>query len=145
MRYVWSSAGDWAKARLREQGFGVRAAHRMWESGWNDYPHRCIALVDRILAGEVPDPTLNVLIGHRGHSPIRYTIEANNADEHDWRANQPCACGGTLFDWGGGHSEGFEFVNWHCNKCPDVFTEYMTREQFYSLRQRRRARTCAFP
>ena len=140
VRYVWHNAGEWAQARLRENGFGIRAAHRLWESGWNDYPHRCIGLVEKILAGDVSDPQLTVLIGHKGHSPIRYTIEANDADEHDWRANRPCACGGTLFDWGGGHSEGFEFINWHCNKCPDVFTEYMTREQFYELRQQRRRR-----
>lgn len=138
VRYVWHGAGEWAKARLREHGFGIRAAHRMWDGGWNDYPHRSIALADDVLAGRVPDPELNTLIRHPGHSPIKYTIESNNADKYDRRAHRPCDCGGTLFDWGGGHSSGFEFISWHCNGCSDVFTEYMTREQFYALRQRNR-------
>lgn len=136
VRYVWHAAGVWAQERLRRNGFGIRAAYRLWENGWNDYPHRCIAFVDDVLAGNVQDPILNTLIRHEGHSPINYSIEANDADKHDRRSHRPCQCGGTLFDWGGGHAAGFEFISWRCNKCPDVFTEYMTREQFIALRQR---------
>lgn len=135
VRYTWHAAGVWAKARLRENGFGIRAANRLWDNNWHDYPHRCIAFVDKVLAGEMPDPELNVLHRYRSSAgPINYSVERNNADKWDYRANRPCECSGTLFDWGGGHSDGFEFINWHCNKCSDVFTEYMTREQFYALR-----------
>lgn len=137
VRYCWHAAGVWVQDVLRRQGWSVRAAYRMWEGGWHDYPHRSIALVEKVLAGNVTDPELNVLHRYRSSAgPIKYSIERNNADKWDYRANHPCECGGTLFDWGGGHSEGFEFINWHCNKCPDVFTEYMTRERFYALRQR---------
>jgi hypothetical protein len=77
-----------------------------------------------------------VLVRHRrdGGHPIRYSIEENERDDGDRRPSRPCPCGGTLFDWGSGHSLGFEFVNWHCNVCSDVFSEYMTREQLYALR-----------
>jgi hypothetical protein len=136
VRYVWHAAGVWAQSLLRHHRFGIRAAYRMWEGGWNDYPHRSIELVSKVLAGKVSDPKLNVLIRYEcPHGrPINYSVERNEADEWDRRATRQCPCGGTLFDWGGGHSEGFEFINWHCNKCPDVFTEYMTRERFYEIR-----------
>lgn len=134
VRYAWHSAGEWAMALLRREGFSVRAAHRVWDGGWNDYPHRCLTIVADALAGRIPDPRLNVLRRHRGVSPINYTVEQNDADEGDRRATRPCKCGGTLFDWGAGWSEGFDFINWHCNACPDVFTEYMTRERLYALR-----------
>jgi hypothetical protein len=138
VRYVMHDAGVWVQNLLRKQGWGVRAAYRMWENNWWDYPHRSIRLVDDVLAGKVPDPELNVLHRYRSSgSPIEYSIEQNNADKWDYRANRPCECGGTLFDWGGGHSEGFEFINWHCNKCPDVFTEYMTQDLFYALRRQK--------
>ena len=140
VRYCWHDAGEWAKSVLRRNGFGIRAANRMWEGSWYDYPHRSVALVDAVLAGKIPDPELNVLKrdDQTGYgSPVRFTVAENNADPFP-RATRTCpSCGGTLFDWGGGHSEGFEFINWHCNACPDVFTEYMTREQFYTLRQRK--------
>lgn len=138
VRYAWHDAGQWAKNILREHGFSRRAAHRIWERCL-DYPHRAIGLIEKALAGEIPDPELNVLILHERYdhgSPINYTEEQNNAG--DRRATLPCKCGGTLFDWGGGHSEGFEFINWRCNKCPDVFSEYMTSAQFYALRQSKR-------
>lgn len=137
VRYVWHAAGVWAIDVLMRNGFSRKAANMLWESGWRDYPHRCLSLVAAILDGKHPDPVLNVLIRHERTDygqPICYTVEQNNADKWDYRANRPCECGGTLFDWGAGHSYGFEYVNWHCNKCPDVFTEYMTREQMYELR-----------
>lgn len=142
VRYVWHSAGEWAKDVLKHAGLSTRAAHRIWE-GWSDYPHRCLPIVEAALAGKIPDPRLNRLIRHKrtGYgSPIRYTVEQNDADESDRRATRPCKCGGTLFDWGAGHSEGFEFINWHCNACPDVFTEYMTRDRLYALRQSTRSK-----
>lgn len=134
VRYAWHAAGVWAQSLLRQHGFGVRAAYRLWESGWQDYPHRCITFVEDILAGKIPDPEMNVLIRRSGHLPINYSIEANEADKYDRRSHRPCECGGTLFDWGGGFDSGFEYISWHCNKCSDIFTEYMTREQFYAIR-----------
>lgn len=136
VRYVWHSAGEWAMSLLRDLGFSTRAAHRIWGGGWNDYPHRVLAIVEDALAGRIPDPQLNALISHEreGGNPLRYTVEQNDADEHDRRATRPCACGGTLFDWGGGFRDGFSFINWHCNGCPDVFTEYMTHAQHRALR-----------
>lgn len=139
VRYSWHYAGLWAKGVLQRNGFGIRAANRLWDADWYSYPHRCIKLVDAILAGEFKDPELNVLIRHdrTGYGcPIKYTIEQNAKE--DRRATRPCDCGGILFDWGAGHSEGFDYVNWHCNKCPDVFTEYMTHAQLYELRNRDR-------
>lgn len=137
VRYSWHHAGEWAMAILRREGFSIRAAHRIWD-GWDQYPHRCLATVAKALAGGYPDPELNLLVRHErtgyGH-PIKYTVEQNEADPWDRRASRPCACGGTLFDWGAGHSDGFDYINWHCNACPDVFTEYMTQKQLYALRQ----------
>ncbi|HEY0120624.1 MAG TPA: hypothetical protein VGC14_02490 [Rhizobium sp.] len=136
VRYVWHSAGEWAMSIMRKNGLSIRASHRVWDE-WNGYPHRCLAVIEKSLAGEIPDPTMDTLIGpHKGHSPINYSIEQNEADRWDRRASRPCPCGaGTLFDWGGSWSEGFDFVNWHCNACPDVYTEYMSRERFYAMRQ----------
>jgi hypothetical protein len=141
-RYVWHGAGEWAMNILRREGFTISASHRMWDGGWNDYPHRCLSIAEAALAGRIPDPRLNVLRRHRrlyaGASPINYTVEQNDADDVDRRATRPCKCGGTLFDWGAGWSEGFSFINWHCNACPDVFTEYMTNERLYQLRNAQR-------
>ncbi|WPE19907.1 hypothetical protein [Shinella zoogloeoides] len=138
VRYVWHAAGEWAMSLMRKNGLSIRASHRVWDQ-WRDYPHCCLAVIEKSLAGEIPDPKMDTLIGpYKGHSPINYGIERNEADEWDKRASRPCPCGnGTLFDWGGGWSEGFDFVNWHCNGCPDVYTEYMSRERFYAMRQSR--------
>jgi hypothetical protein len=136
VRYCWHYAGEWTMKVLRERGFSVRAAHSVWDGSWSDYPHRSLATVEKAFSGKIPDPELNVLIRHEGVSPVRWTVAQNNADQWDRRASRSCECGGTLFDWGGGHSQGFEFISWHCNNCPGVFTEYMTREQFYALRRR---------
>jgi len=143
VRYAWHAAGVWARGLLRNEGFSVRASHRIWDGGWNDYPHRTLAIVDAALSGRILDPVLNVLRRHQrtaGAGPINYSIETNDADKFDRRASRPCDCGGTLFDWGSGWSEGFDYINWHCNACPDVFTEYMSRDAFYALRQSSRAR-----
>lgn len=137
VRYCWHYAGEFVKGVLREEGFSLRAASRIWDN-WGDYPHRCLPIVAKALAGEIPDPELGVLIRHKRTSygkPINYSVEKNDADKWDRRASRPCECGGTLFDWGAGHSEGFDYVNWHCCACPDVFTEYMTHDQLCSLRQ----------
>jgi hypothetical protein len=124
------------------RGFSKRAANRLCEGDWRTYPHRSLATVEAALAGRIPDPQLNVLLRHERTEwgkPINYTAEQNEADNGDRRASRACDCGGVLFDWGAGHSDGFDYINWHCNKCPDVFTEYMTQQQLYALRQRREA------
>ncbi len=138
VRYVWHAAQVWANGVLMNNGLSRRASHRIWDS-WSDYPHRCLAVVEAALAGKIPDPQLGVLVRHKrseGARPLNYTVEQNDRDTIDRRATRPCDCGGTLFDWGAGHSEGFEFVNWHCNACPDVFTEYMTSKDLMALRNR---------
>jgi hypothetical protein len=140
VRYVWHSAGEWAQDVMRRNGMSKKAAHRIW-SEWSDYPHRCLKTIEEALAGKIPDPVFFVLRPHgiTTGGPLNYSVAQNDADDGDHRATRPCPCGkGTLFDWGGGWSEGFDFVNWHCDACPEVYTEYMTREAFYQMRQTRK-------
>jgi len=144
VRYCWTYAQFWAIDTMVAAGLSRKAAHMLWEN-FDRYPHRAIRALDRFLAGGLRDPELNVLIKHQhsgGGSPIRYSIAENDADDRS-RASRPCPCGGTLFDWGCGNSYGFEFVNWHCIVCPDVFTEYMTQTQLYALRSRAADRKAA--
>lgn len=140
VRYAWHYAKEWAVGLIVGAGLPVRAAHRIWDS-WSDYPHRCLAIVDDALAGRITDPVLGHLYPHEryeGAEPINYSVEENDNDPHGRRATRPCECGGTLFDWGAGWSEGFNFVNWHCNKCPAVFSEYMTSGRLGEIRSRER-------
>ncbi|HEX7858041.1 MAG TPA: hypothetical protein VF503_30535 [Sphingobium sp.] len=141
VRYAWHAAGVWAMDLMRREGLSVRASHRVWEC-WGSYPHRCLVIIEKALAGDIPDPVMNTLIPRKlyGHEePIRYTGEQNDADQWDRRASMPCpACGdGTIFDWGAGHSEGFDSISWHCNGCPASFTEYVTRDRMREIRQPR--------
>ena len=133
-RYVWHDAKAWAVTVLMRNGFSRRAGHQIWD-GHSSYPHRSLETARAALRGEIPDPTLNVLIPWKieDHGrPVRCTVaEARN----EGRAMRPCDCGGTLLDWGVGHSQGFEFVNWHCNACPAVHTEYMMYDQLMAMRQ----------
>lgn len=138
VRYAWHDAGQWAMSLLIHHGLSKRAASRLWDSDWRQYPHRALKTAAAALAGEIPDPQLNVLIERKlyGHEePIRYTVAQNEADKSDRRASRPCQCGGTLFDWGAGHSDGFDYVSWYCNSCPRNFTEYMTPAALQALRQ----------
>jgi hypothetical protein len=134
IRYAWHSAGEFAKSVLKRHGFTTRAASRIWDC-WHDYPHRCLAIVERALAGGYPDPVMNTLIfAYSGNGPVKISVEQNNADKIDRRATLACRCGGTLFDWGCGFSDGFTSVSWHCNQCADVFTEYVTPQRFKEIR-----------
>jgi len=136
-RYVWHSAGEFAKAVLKRNGLSSRAATRIWGC-WGSYPHRCLALIDAATNGELADPKLNTLIlSHMGTGPVKISVESNDADELDRRATLPCECGGTLFDWGAGFNDDFTFVNWHCNHCSRVFTEYVTADRFSAIRRPR--------
>lgn len=134
IRYVWHSAEQFATATLMKYGLSRRAAHGIWDC-WSTYPHRCLDVVQEALEGKLADPVLDVLtFSYTGQNPIRITVEENAADEIDSRATRDCPCGGTLFDWGSGHSAGFTFVSWHCNACPDVYTEYVSDERFATIR-----------
>jgi hypothetical protein len=139
-RYVWTNARQWAVAVLKKNGISQRAAHQIWDRVGN-YPHRALAVVAAARAGKIRDPRFGYLYRHKrteGAKPIRYSLEQNNRDKYDWRAHRPCpTCKtGILFDWGAGHSEGFNFINWHCNGCPDVFTQYLREGQLPRLRAR---------
>ncbi len=137
IRYTWHSAGDFAKSVLKQNGFTTRAASRIWDS-WAQYPHRCLSVVEEALAGGYPDPVMNTLIfSHTGCGPVNISVEQNDADKFDKRATLACKCSGTLFDWGGGFSDDFTFINWRCNRCADVFTEYVTPERMREIRQPR--------
>lgn len=140
-RYCWHAAKGWAVGLMKRAGLSQRAAYSVWDS-WSDYPHRALQAAERGLAGRNPDPVLNVLLrsDYPGTRPISLTVKANAKATYDKRASRPCpSCGGTLFDWGGGCSDGFDYINWRCNGCTDVFTEYMTYQQFCDLRQQPRA------
>lgn len=134
-RFAMHSAGSFAQSVLKSKGFSIRAASRIWES-WAQYPHRCIRVIQSALKGEIADPPLDTLI-YTGEScgPVNQTVEDNDACTHGKRATMPCKCGGTLFDWGGGFTDTFFFVNWHCNRCPDTYTEYMSDERREQVRQ----------
>lgn len=65
---------------MRREGLSVRASYRVWEN-WAQYPHRCLAVIDKALAGKIPDPALNVLIAQKlygSEKPIRYSAEQND-------------------------------------------------------------------
>lgn len=138
VRYVWHSAEQFAVATLKRHGLSQRAAHSIWGS-WSDYPHRCLRTIEDALAGKIPDPKIDVLIlSYADGRPLNYTVEQNSADELDRRATCTCpSCKGTLFDWGGGFSSGFTFVNWHCNGCSNVYTEYVSPDRFSQIRRPR--------
>lgn len=134
VRYCWHYAETFAIGVLIANGLSRRAAHRVWDC-WNDYPHRCLSILDDAAARKIPDPPLGTLIlAYDTGNPINYSVEKNDADKWDRRATRPCECGGTLFDWGSGFSCGFTFVSWHCCKCPRVFTEYVTKGRFREIR-----------
>lgn len=137
-RFYWHSAGTLAKSIMKRHGLSSRAAARIW-SEWNEYPHRCLAIVEAALNGQLNDPPFDTLIlSYRVSSPVNITVEANAADHVDHRATMPCVCGGTLFDWGGGFGDDLTFVHWHCNTCTRVFTEYVTQARLERIRQPRR-------
>lgn len=141
VRYVWHGANSWATAVLTANGISRKAAYKILD--WcHEYPHRAIKVVDDALAGKIPDPEMDVLIKGKRYStsrPINLTVEQNKADTIDRRATRPCECGGTLFDWGGGSSHGFQYINWRCNKCPDTFDEFMTSQRLCEIRNQKAA------
>src|SRR6185312_4539522 len=97
-RWVWAYAEKWMIDVLKREGFTTRAAYRIANGDWSTYPHRLLATVTDALVGRIKDPPLDTLMPYLGVSPIRYTVEQNDADAGDRRAIRPCRCGGTLFD-----------------------------------------------
>lgn len=135
-RYAWHYAKTFAAEVLMRNGLSRTASHLLLD-GFSDYPHRCLATVEKALAGQIPDPELDVMRFSYLGQPVQYSLEQNDADDGDQRAHQACPkCStGTLFDWGGGYATaGFPFVSWHCNGCGAVYTEYMTDAKFTATR-----------
>lgn len=133
-RYARHFAGEIARSILLRHGHGRRAAYQIM-SWWQDYPHRCLPVIEQSLQGLIPDPVMNRLVfDHVGAGPVRLTVAANNADKFDKRASRPCRCGGMRFDWGCGFNEDYTTIFWHCNKCPRVYVEYVTPERLQEIR-----------
>jgi hypothetical protein len=135
-RYVWTYAEEWAVKVLRERGFSIRAAHLIWDHSF-DYPHRALACVEEALAGQHQDPPMRRLIYSR--NTIGGPVRVNRRYESKHRAHRPCRCGGTRWDWGSGYSLGITFINWYCDGCPRIYTEYMTGRGLYEIRNRKAA------
>jgi hypothetical protein len=132
VRYCWTAAEEFAMDVLTRNGLSRRAANSVWE--WSlKYPHRALEAVEAGLAGKLPDPRFNRLLGGRDltGSPVR----VNRRTEAKTRAHRPCKCGkGWLWDWGCGWNGYANFINWHCDRCPRVYTEYVTNERLYQIR-----------
>lgn len=135
VRYCWHYAKEFAVNVLQRNGIGVRASHQVWDTAF-DYPHRALGILQEFFAGKLPDPRLNRLI-YTGRCITGTPIRVNRKSEAEHRSHRPCSCGGMLWDWGAGHSCGFEFINWRCDRCPRTYTEYMTNARLYEIRQRR--------
>jgi hypothetical protein len=135
--YYGYGAEEVVKGALRRNGLSQTAAYRIWEWAAGPYLHRCIPIIADARAGKLSDPPMNRLIfaGMSCCGPINMSVEANAADDISSRATLPCGCGGTLFDWGSGYSDGFNFVSWRCNKCPRTYSEWVTDERFREIRQ----------
>lgn len=141
VRYCWHAAEQWTRDILCKRGLSRRASNLVWDR-FGSYPHRCLKTLEMAMAGEIPDPVLDVMIRHErtGYgNPVKITVAQNNADTFCPRATRHCPCGGTLFDWGSGWDGSFSFINWHCNECPDVFTEYLSKGRLARIRQEGRS------
>lgn len=131
VRYCWHYAKTFAVGVLNRNGIGIRAAHCIWDTSF-DYPHRALGILDEFFAGKLNDPRMNRLI-YTGRASR--AVRVNRKSEAKLRAHRECKCGGWLWDWGAGHSCGFEFINWRCDRCTRTYTEYMTNERLIEVRQ----------
>jgi hypothetical protein len=140
VRYCWHYAKEWSHGVLAKHGFSKRAAARIWDTAF-DYPHRALSVVADALAGKIPDPRFDRLLPHRVEKwsgPVR----VNRRTEAKDREHRPCKCGdGWLWDWGAGWDGSHSFVNWHCDRCPRVYTEYVSNDRLTEIRQRKAAST----
>lgn len=138
VRYCWHYAEQWATSILGDAGFSRRAAAAIWGTAF-DYPHRALEIVADALAGKLPDPRFNRLIPHRSEAWQR-PVRVSRSTEAKQRAHRPCKCGeGWLWDWGCGWNGYANFINWRCDRCPRVYTEYVTNERLVGIRQRKAA------
>ncbi len=132
VRYAWHDARTWAEAVLRTNGFSRRAASEVWDSAFG-YPHRALEVVEAALAGKLPDPPFNRLI-YSGNTFDGECVRVNRRTETKRRAHRPCKCGGWRWDWGAGWNGYANFINWYCDRCPRVYTEYVTSERLREIR-----------
>lgn len=131
VRYCWHYAMEWTYGVLIKNGLTRRAAYEIYDCAF-DYPHRSLAIVYKALAGELPDPRFNRLRprNYSGGSPVKM-----DRRKPDGRAHRSCRCDeGWLWDWGGGWNGYANFINWRCDRCPLVCTEYVTTERLYEIR-----------
>ena len=135
--YYGYGAEEVVKGALRRNGFSQTAAYRIWELATEAYLHRCVQIIADALDGKLLDPPMNRLIfaGISCCGPVNISVEDNEAEGTYRRATLACECGGTLFDWGSGYSDGFNFVSWRCNECPRTYSEWVTNERFREIRQ----------
>jgi hypothetical protein len=139
VRYVWHAAKEWFYGVMAERGFSKRAASRIWDTAF-DYPHRALGVVADALAGKTPDPRFNRLIPHSRRYTTGDPVRVNRRTEAKDRAHRHCKCaGGWLWDWGAGWDGAHSFINWHCDRCPRVYTEYVSNDRLTAIRQRRTA------
>jgi hypothetical protein len=135
VRYVWHYAEQWARKILNANGFSDRAVKGIWGSAF-DYPHRALETVAEALAGKLADPPLNRLILHRRSLRSGHPVRINRRIDAKDRAHRPCRCGkGWLWDWGAGFSYYTSFINWHCDRCSRVYTEYLTDGRLGEIRR----------
>jgi hypothetical protein len=132
VRYVWHSAQKWAEGVLRDHGMSRRAAHAIWGTAF-DYPHRALSVIDKALAGGMPDPVFDTLIRCEDSScgPVR----VNRAEESKHRAHRDCECGGVLWDWGCDWTGWADYLEWRCDSCSAVFGEYLSEGRLVTIRQ----------
>lgn len=126
---------QFVKGALARQGLSSRAAHRIAQA-WSEYPHRCLAILESALKGELDDPPMNKpFLSHLGRGPVSLTVADNDADQVHRRATMPCQCHGTLFEWGQQEDDGIAVVNWRCNRCDRVFVEYVTPDRMTAIQE----------
>jgi hypothetical protein len=134
IRYAWHDAQQWAEQVLRDNGLSRRAAYGVWSTAF-DYPHRALAVIDDALAGRLPDPRFNRLI-YRGRCSTGTPVRVNRRTEAEHRAHRPCKCGGLLWDWGCGWNGYANYIEWRCDRCPRLYTEYLTDGRLGEIRSR---------
>ncbi len=132
VRYAWTYAQEWAEGILRANGFSRKAAHDIWSDAL-EYPHRALRTVEKALAGGLPDPSFNELIFDRDSTAG--PVKVNRETEVNIRAHRDCVCGdGWLWDWGVGWTGWCYYLNWHCDRCPKMFGEYVTDQRLGEIR-----------
>lgn len=133
VRYCWYDAQQWAENVLRSNGFSARAANGIWQ-WWDEYPHRALRVVEKAKSGKLPDPRFHRLIPHKQYGHER-PVCVDRETEVAHRAHRSCKCGGWLWDWGSGWNGYATLINWHCDTCPRVYTEYVRPERFSEIRR----------